>query len=65
VKAGAPVGLKPYNSNLPATRAALRDLRKVVDSFPGDRVMLGENAISTIEDLAGSMASIMTRSICR
>lgn len=51
VKSGAPVGLKPYNSNLPATRAALRGLRKVVDSFPGDRVLLGENAISSIADL--------------
>ncbi|WCT79354.1 glycoside hydrolase family 13 protein [Novosphingobium humi] len=51
VKSGAPVGLKPYNSNLPATRAALRGLRKVVDSFPGERVLLGENAISSIADL--------------
>ena len=51
VKGGAPVGLKPYNANLPATRAALRDLRRVVDSYPGDRVLLGENAISTIADL--------------
>ncbi|MBB3953634.1 glycoside hydrolase family 13 protein [Novosphingobium sediminicola] len=51
VKSGAPVGLKPYNSNLPATRAALRGLRKVVVSFPGDRVLLGENAISSIDDL--------------
>lgn len=48
---GANVGLKPYNSNLPQTRAALRDLRKVIDSYPGDRVMLGENAISTVADL--------------
>jgi alpha-glucosidase len=52
VKSGAPVGLKPYNSNLPATRAA-RGLRKVVDSFPGDRVLLGENAISSIRPAPG------------
>ncbi|WDF74494.1 glycoside hydrolase family 13 protein [Novosphingobium sp. KACC 22771] len=51
VKSGPSVGLKPYNSNLPATREALRGLRKVVDSFPGDRVLLGENAISSIDDL--------------
>jgi len=51
VKSGAPVGLKPYNSNLPATREALRGLRAVVDSFPGNRVLLGENAISSIADL--------------
>lgn len=51
VKSGPPVGLKPYNSNLPANHEALRGLRAVTDSFPGDRVLLGENAISSIEDL--------------
>jgi alpha-glucosidase len=51
VKGGPLPGLKPYNSNLPATRAALRDLRKLTDSYPGQRVLLGENAISNIEDL--------------
>ncbi|MDF8332001.1 alpha-glucosidase [Novosphingobium cyanobacteriorum] len=51
VKGGPLPGLKPYNSNLPATRAALRDLRKLTDSYPGQRVLLGENAISSIEDL--------------
>lgn len=51
VQGGAPVGLKPYNSNLPANHDALRALRQVIDSYPGDRVLLGENAISTIEDL--------------
>ncbi len=33
VKGGPSAGLKPYNSNLPATRAALKDLRKLVDSY--------------------------------
>lgn len=51
VKGGPPPGLKPYNSNLPATREVLRDLRKVIDSYPGERVLLGENAISNIDDL--------------
>ena len=51
VKGGPSAGLKPYSSNLPATRAALRDLRTLVDSYPGDRVLLGENAISSIGDL--------------
>lgn len=51
VKSGPPAGLKPYNSNLPATREALKDLRKVIDSYPGQRVLLGENAISTVADL--------------
>ena len=51
VKTGAPVGLKPYNSNLPANHEVLRGLRAIVDGFPGDRMLLGENAISTIDDL--------------
>lgn len=51
VKGGPSAGLKPYNSNLPATREALKDLRKLVDSYPGQRVLLGENAISNIADL--------------
>jgi len=44
-------GLKPYNSNLPATREALKELRRITDSYPGERMLLGENAISTIADL--------------
>ncbi len=51
VKSGAPVGLKPYNSNLPANHEVLRSLRQLVDSYPGDRMLLGENAISNVEDL--------------
>ncbi len=51
VDGGPSAGLKPYNSNLPATRQALKDLRKVIDSYPGQRVLLGENAISSIADL--------------
>lgn len=51
VKAGAPVGLKPHNSNLPANHEALRGLRAITDSYPGDRMLLGENAISNVEDL--------------
>lgn len=51
VQGGPPVGLKPYNSNLPGTREALRGLRRVVDAYPGQRMLLGENAISTIADL--------------
>lgn len=51
VKSGAPVGLKPYNSNLPANHEVLRGLRAIADSYPGDRMLLGENAISSVEDL--------------
>lgn len=52
VKSGPPVHLKPYNAGQPANHEVLRGLRKVIDSYPGDRVLLGENAVSTIEDLA-------------
>jgi alpha-glucosidase len=51
VKSGPPVGLKPYNSNLPANHEVLRGLRAITDSYPGDRMLLGENAISSVEDL--------------
>lgn len=46
------VGLKPYNAGQPANHTVLRDMRSVVDSYGHDKVMLGENAIATIEDLA-------------
>lgn len=51
VKGGLPVHLKPYNAGLPANHEVLRGLRAIVDSYPGDRVLLGENAVSKIEDL--------------
>jgi len=51
-KAGAPVGLKPYNSGRPGNHPIMQALRAVVDGFPGDRILLGENAISTVDDLA-------------
>lgn len=51
VKAGLPVHLKPYNAGLPANHEVLRGLRAIVNSYPGDRVLLGENAVSKIEDL--------------
>jgi len=51
VKSGAPVGLKPYNAGQEGNHAIMRDLRKIADGFPGQRVLLGENAIATIGDL--------------
>jgi alpha-glucosidase len=51
VKSGAPVGLKPYNAGQSGNHAIMRDLRRIVDGFPGQRVLLGENAIATIGDL--------------
>lgn len=51
VKSGPPAWLKPYNSGLPQGNVALRGLRGVVDSVPGDAVLLGESSTATIEDL--------------
>ncbi len=51
-KSGAPVGLKPYNSGLPGNHPIMRDLRAIVNSYPGDRILLGESNIATISDLA-------------
>ncbi len=49
---GAPVGLKPYNSGLPDNHRIMRGLRTIVDQCPDGCTLLGENAISTIQDLA-------------
>jgi alpha-glucosidase len=50
-KSGAPVWLKPYNSQLPGTNGVLRELRRVVDGFPGERLLLGESATASIPEL--------------
>lgn len=46
-----PVWLKPYNSQLPGTNQVLREMRKIVDAYPGDPVLLGESSTRTIEQL--------------
>ncbi|WP_225205705.1 alpha-glucosidase [Novosphingobium huizhouense] len=51
VASGPPVWLKPYNSGLKEGNVALRGLRQVVDSVPGDAILLGESSTATIEDL--------------
>jgi len=38
-------------TNLPEVHDALRDLRKVVDSYPGHRVLIGEDYLDTPEKL--------------
>jgi alpha-glucosidase len=50
--AGAPPWLKPYNSGRPEGHGVLREMRSILDGFPGDRVLLGESSTATIEDLA-------------
>ncbi len=46
-----PVWLKPYNSQLPGTNQVLRELRRVVDGYPGNPVLLGESSTRSIEQL--------------
>ncbi|MEN2747245.1 alpha-glucosidase [Sphingomonas sp. T9W2] len=46
-----PVWLKPYNSQLPGTNQVLREMRKVVDSYPGNPILLGESSTRSIEQL--------------
>lgn len=46
-----PVWLKPYNSQLPGTNQALREMRKIVDSYPGDPILLGESSTLSIDQL--------------
>lgn len=50
-KGGDPVWLKPYNSQLPGTNQVLREMRKIVDAYPGDRVLLGESSTRNIQQL--------------
>ena len=51
-KAGAPVWLKPYSSGRPETHGVLRELRAILDRYPGDRTLLGESATGSIDELA-------------
>ncbi|MGN7159819.1 alpha-glucosidase [Sphingomonas sp. SAFR-052] len=46
-----PVWLKPYNAQLPGTNQVLREMRKVVDSYPGNPILLGESSTRSIEQL--------------
>ncbi len=48
---GDPVWLKPYNSQLPGTNQVLREMRAIVDRYPGDPVLLGESSTRSIEQL--------------
>jgi alpha-glucosidase len=50
-KSGAPVWLKPYNSGLAAGHGVLREMRRIADSYPGERMLLGESSTATIEEL--------------
>ena len=51
-QAGGPASLKPYNSGRPENHQVLREMRHVLDGYPGDPVLLGESSTATIQDLA-------------
>jgi alpha-glucosidase len=51
-KPGGPASLQPYNSGRPENHEVMRELRKVVDSYPGHPVLLGESSTANIQDLA-------------
>ena len=51
-QAGAPAALEPYNSGRPENHQVLRDMRKILDGYRGDPVLLGESSTATIQDLA-------------
>ncbi len=51
-QAGGAAALEPYNSGRPENHQVLRELRKILDGYPGDPVLLGESSTATIGDLA-------------
>jgi alpha-glucosidase len=49
---GAAAALEPYNSGRPENHEVLRQMRKILNGYPSDPVLLGESSTATIEDLA-------------
>ncbi len=49
---GGPAALEPYNSGRPENHQVLREMRKILDSYPGNPVLLGESSTATIQDLS-------------
>ncbi len=49
---GGAAALEPYNSGRPENHDVVREMRKILDSYPGDPVLLGESSTATIQDLA-------------
>jgi alpha-glucosidase len=48
---GDPILDDNYTSNLPEVHDVMRSLRKVVASYPGDRVLIGETYLPNIQEL--------------
>ena len=40
-----------YTDNLPAVHGVIQRMRKMVDSYPGDRVLIGETYLPNVQDL--------------
>ena len=51
-KPGAGASLMPYNSGRPENHQILKEMRKVLNGYSGDPVLLGESSTKTIQDLA-------------
>ena len=51
-QAGGPAALEPYNSGRPENHEVLRQMRKILQGYSGDPVLLGESSTATIQDLA-------------
>ncbi len=51
-QAGGAAALEPYNSGRPENHEVLREMRKILDTYAGDPVLLGESSTATIQDLA-------------
>jgi alpha-glucosidase len=49
---GAAAALEPYNSGRPENHEVLRQMRKILNGYASDPVLLGESSTATIEDLA-------------
>jgi alpha-glucosidase len=49
---GAAASLMPYNSGRPENHQILKEMRKVLNGYSGDPVLLGESSTKTIQDLA-------------
>jgi alpha-glucosidase len=51
-QAGGAAALESYNSGRPENHEVLREIRKILDGYSGDPVLLGESSTATIQDLA-------------
>lgn len=54
IDGGPPVHLKPYNSSLPEVNSTLKELRNLLASYPGDRVILAESVTADLKNLVAA-----------